>query len=179
MAAGGRLTREEFESRNDEATRLARWFQFQQDAYDGAGGFAPIYGAQVLSTSGARTTLPDWSYSSNYLDKHEREGMEEYRQRRATSRYTNLVRHALTHWLGMLLRPSVSRQKGIDGRVDAFYADCDGKHMPWDDARSDVALRTILLRGQPIMVSRPDDTGAQSAAESAGAPYIWMPRAHH
>jgi hypothetical protein len=177
MATGGKITRQEFEAQNDEAKRLARWFQYQQDAYDGAGGFAAVYGAQVLSTSGARTTIPDWASASSYLDKHEREGMEEYRQRRAASRYTNLLRHGLTHWLGMLLRPSVGRQKGIDARVDAFYADCDGTGTPWDDRRAEIMLRTILLRGQPIMVSRPDDTGAQSEADSKGLPYIWTPRA--
>lgn len=168
------MKRSDIERKADEAVEREPWFTFILDAWEGSGGFAPIGDAQVRYTSGAQPSARASAKSPSYLTKHERESEKEFAARVQIARHPNNMRRALSHFLGLLFRQAPEREGLTYDREDvrAWLNDCDGCGTPWDEFLRQWALRALLYAGAPVLVDRPDDAGALTAADAEGPAYV-------
>jgi len=153
------MTRDEFLAQHPEAKSLARWIQFQTDAFEGKGGFAPCLDPQTASARGAAAAV-DYALRSDvatYILRHESEEDDEFDSRLTAARYRNHLRRSVGHYMGLLFRREPERPKNFHPLVDAFLADCNGVGKPWQRELEAAALWAVVYSGVGTLVDRPTD----------------------
>lgn len=173
------MNRKKFLAKHTEAEARAEWLSFQADAWSGGGGFAPIYTPQTEYNTGAEPAIRDHRLQSgSYLAKHEREEAVDYAARISVARYPNHVRHMCRLWLGLLLRrePTVTGETADDETIKRFLDDCDGRGKTLAQMRRQVAGYGLLYSMAPVLLNRPADEGARTAADSRGG--VWASLLH-
>lgn len=152
------MSRNQFLAKHERAEERSEWLQFQTAAWNGSGGFAPVYTPQEELPTGAEppTIAASRRATGTYLAKHEREDWEDFESRIAVARYPNHLRRDLRHWLGLLLRrdPTVKGETSKRPEVARFLARATPKREPMAAVRRQGAQAAVLKSVALALVDR-------------------------